>query len=718
MTLLAPIIIPDQPRSQRVTWDPLARQEIEADTLFLLDADLESGYASGAGGLIGGDQQFGDPATDALWLVTSKLQKTAGKYRTGLTTTTTTYGYAWMPGVGLLSTDQFTVEMWLRSKTGAWAAASDQTPWKIGLTTGNYVRFLISGGTLQAQYVVDQNNAATYTAALSYNLTTNPIAAGVWTNVALTRSVNGTLRMYVNGVQVDLAVGSTQARAFADIARGDGLSLVGAAGKGANEFDVSDVRHSRQARVPGVEIVVTNASSISIDRTAPTGATVQKKLLGGLHTLGNATTETLLGSGVMTVVRTDKLLTATPIKAGATDATHPTLGHSGSYSYDWQVVDRTLNYIVALGMEPYLSIDSTPQILGGSVAPFSGAALTTERSYTSGFAPQVPTDFAAFATIAGDLAYHATVELGISVPYWGVWNEPDGSFWLGTQTQYFQLYAAVAAALKAVNPAFKVGGPEVSHNDLSWFDGQIAYCQANGVPLDFVSWHPYSGDIGELQRVRAQVERQRAAVGFAGQLELICGEWTWQPAHLPKPAPDPSPFAVSNYFVNDWAGAFVAASLIEMQNAGVVRGVFTNPVADLPALQYAASGLVSSAARWAPGNAFDLFSRLKATILTSTATVDPGIFHVASKDGAGVVTVLIANLHYRTSGGDQQVVVSVPDLGTAVATLKVVDVTRSNQYDAGLSHAAVESAPANYTQGRVRLALKPRSVALLTITPS
>jgi hypothetical protein len=56
-------------------------------------------------------------------------------------------------------------------------------------------------------------------------------------------------------------------------------------------------------------------------------------------------------------------------------------------------VDRTFDYFLRLGITPYISIDSTPSILGGKCPPFSGDKLKHNRSYESCFTPEVPNDF-------------------------------------------------------------------------------------------------------------------------------------------------------------------------------------------------------------------------------------------------------------------------------------------------------------------------------------
>lgn len=78
--------------------------------------------------------------------------------------------------------------------------------------------------------------------------------------------------------------------------------------------------------------------------------------------------------------------------------------------------------------------------------------------------------------------------------YFEVWNEPDLTtpFFAGTQQDYFHLYEITARAVKAVDPALRVGGPSTSAS--KWVESFVAFCREKDVPLDFVTTHQYPGD--------------------------------------------------------------------------------------------------------------------------------------------------------------------------------------------------------------------------------
>src|SRR5262249_9226026 len=156
-------------------------------------------------------------------------------------------------------------------------------------------------------------------------------------------------------------------------------TVAGAFGKGAPQLTVSDLRISRIARVPRKRSG--DIPSTLTVTTAPTRRDqIRQSLLGGLHSFTSARTDRM-ARGVVRVIRTDKLISATPIKTGPPDAAHPSRGFTGGYSYNWAVVDRTMRYLKSLNVAPYLSIDSTPQLLGGREPALSRPLLSTARSF-------------------------------------------------------------------------------------------------------------------------------------------------------------------------------------------------------------------------------------------------------------------------------------------------------------------------------------------------
>lgn len=713
--------IPDE---QPVTWRPLEKQQLERDTLFLLDPDYEQQQAPFHNG-------FNPDGPAEIWTPGAPVQVVDGKFRKGLRPVTTGSpgrGELFIPGE-FLPADQFLVELWLSANV-PWSELSDIGPLAIGGNAGNAsISLYLNGGQLQLTAAQSWDSPAV-NVVLSDSLTGDDVEADVFAEIAVALAADGTLTL-IRGGKVRASAAFARPGRFSERG-GYGIQLFGRGyhdGPPVQFVTLSDLRISRKHRGLGETITVPGRAQLTVDPSTPTGGTIEAKLPGILHTLAGQGTEAMAAGRVRTV-RTANLIGATPIKAGAVDGTHPALGHSGAYSYDWQVVDRTLAYIVdELGCEPYLSIDSCPQILGGAVAPFSGTDLTTKRCYWQPYAPQRPSDFAEFAKIAADLVYHVTVELGYDVPRWGLWNEPEGGeFWEGTddadrRAAYIALYAAVAPAVKAIDPTLKIGGPETSTANPTWADDLIAYCAANAVPLDFVSFHWYSADVAECAWFRQQIERSRAAHGFAGELELLNGEWGIGPAALNfmNGMLSAGTYPIGNVPQGDYAAAFFARCFIEMQRAGCVRAIATTPVHDVDDATYGSQNyiyggaLMNNTHPWAPLNVYELWSMLSPTIIEHTLTENaPWLDALASKAG-GTIDVFLACQDWRKQRGEiVEITVDVAD-GTPV-TVYVVDDAHSSYLDAGPAHANLESYAGDpVTDGSTLVRLRPRSAALVRI---
>ncbi len=696
--------------AQSAPWNPLEKQEREADTLFLLDADEEAKWKPGEGGLMAGNVNAGFKLSDKVAVVD-------GKFRRGYKSITGDYGYAWTPATGLISPDEWTVEYWVKSDVPA-----DTLNGKMPLAILNehsavWLQYEFAYHKLTMDF--RHNQAPTpVSQRLEYSLQAHPWAANEWHNIATTFK-NGTLRFYVDGALSDEAKGIPAPRIWSDAGRGDGLCIGGAIGRGSNGLTVSDLRISRRARVLGeraANIATPNTLTVSGQET---GVAIEQHLLGGLHYYTDDKTAKM-GQGILRVMRTDKMLTATPIKAGAPDAAHPAAGASGKYAYDWTVVDRTFDYYKKLGVMPYISIDSTPEILGGKTPPFNADYLKNPeaRSGWSGFTPEVPNDMAAFGALVGDLVHHVVKERGDRVPYWGVWNEPDGpGFFSAKLEDYLKVYDACARAVKGVDASLQVGGPETGEYKADWNEGLIKYCAANKLPLDFISWHYYLGELTEFSHANTQNAVWAKQYGLPKVPALINGEWTWQGNNLDGTGY--APFSQQHYHTNDFHAAFVGASLIEMQQAGVKLSIFTNPVAPVEATGWDSSGLVAPTYPWANMNVFRMWNRMAPQVVATTYDGVPGVWQIASRDKTGRLTILLSHWSYRKDSSPV-VTVKLPAMGNKrfKVTQYLVDDAHSNARDAGVAHAELETVPAPpVVNGQMNVSLRPRAVTLLVVEP-
>ena len=106
------------------------------------------------------------------------------------------------------------------------------------------------------------------------------------------------------------------------------------------------------------------------------------------------------------------------------------------------------------------------------------------------------------------------------IEYWEIWNEPDNfpdiadnCMWKGSFQEYLELYKTASKYLKERFPNIKIGGyascgfygifpdgyvgaansSEQTKYFLKCFEDFLKYAKQNNLPLDFFSWHSYSG---------------------------------------------------------------------------------------------------------------------------------------------------------------------------------------------------------------------------------
>jgi xylan 1,4-beta-xylosidase len=160
--------------------------------------------------------------------------------------------------------------------------------------------------------------------------------------------------------------------------------------------------------------------------------------------------------------------------------------HGGRLTYSFFNADRIVDFLLSIGMQPFVELSFMPRALA------SGEA--TIFSYRANVTP--PADYQAWARLVGRLADHWVERYGrdeVRRWYFEVWNEPNlRAFWAGTQAQYFELYRHSAYALKAVDCGLQVGGPATAAN--AWLPEFIHFCDRERLPADFVSTHHYPND--------------------------------------------------------------------------------------------------------------------------------------------------------------------------------------------------------------------------------
>ena len=204
-------------------------------------------------------------------------------------------------------------------------------------------------------------------------------------------------------------------------------------------------------------------------------------------------------SPVPVYVRCHNLLTtgdgAAALKWGSTNAYTEDAQKGPVYS--WRIIDSIFDTYVSRGMKPLAEIGFMPEALSVHPEPYRHhwrPGVPYDSIYTGWAWP--PNDYSKWSALVTAWVRHCVQRYGekeVSSWLWEVWNEPNISYWKGTEQEYFRLYDSTAVAVKKALPAARVGGPATTGPGWStaarWLRDFLTHCAENKVPLDFISYH-------------------------------------------------------------------------------------------------------------------------------------------------------------------------------------------------------------------------------------
>lgn len=152
-------------------------------------------------------------------------------------------------------------------------------------------------------------------------------------------------------------------------------------------------------------------------------------------------------------------------------------------------MDKLFDFLLSVNIKPFVELGFMPIKLA--------TVPNTTFWWKANGCP--PTDYNKWHYLVNETVKHLTERYGISEVkswYFEVWNEPNlGSFFRGTQEDYFKLYEVSVDAVKSVCADYRVGGPSTSGADfregLGYLKSFIRFCDGKNLPVDFFSAHPY-----------------------------------------------------------------------------------------------------------------------------------------------------------------------------------------------------------------------------------
>ncbi len=152
-------------------------------------------------------------------------------------------------------------------------------------------------------------------------------------------------------------------------------------------------------------------------------------------------------------------------------------------------IDKLFDFLLSVNIKPFVELGFMPVKIA--------TVPNTVFWWQANGCP--PTDYDKWHYLVSETVNHLTDRYGadeVKSWYFEVWNEPNlGSFFRGTQEEYFRLYEVSVDAVKSVCNDYRVGGPSTSGADfregLGYLKAFIDFCENKKLPVDFFSAHPY-----------------------------------------------------------------------------------------------------------------------------------------------------------------------------------------------------------------------------------
>ncbi len=208
-------------------------------------------------------------------------------------------------------------------------------------------------------------------------------------------------------------------------------------------------------------------------------------------------------SPVPVFVRTHNLLTTgdgtAALKWGSTNVY--TEDANGNPVYYWKIVDSIFDTYIQRGMKPLAQIGFMPEALSSHPQPYRHywkPGNPYKEIYTGWSYP--PNDYNKWRELVYQWTKHCIERYGkkeVESWWWEVWNEPNITYWQGTQEEYFKTYDYAVDGVRKALPTAKVGGCDATGGGEKFLSAFITHCTSGtnyatgktGSPLDLVLFH-------------------------------------------------------------------------------------------------------------------------------------------------------------------------------------------------------------------------------------
>lgn len=190
--------------------------------------------------------------------------------------------------------------------------------------------------------------------------------------------------------------------------------------------------------------------------------------------------------------------------------------NGNEFTYDFSILDKTVDDIIATGTLPFFSLSYMPSVFT-----------------TSGSIIDVPSDWNNWKNLIKTTIEHYSGRnnKNLNNVYYEVWNEPElpqfGGWKLIGDKDYRSLYFYAAQGAQETENAnkFYLGGPAVGSYYPNWVNNFVSYVAQNNLRLDFYSWHRYTKKPSEYVNDAKNIRNLLSAFPSSANIPLFLTEW-------------------------------------------------------------------------------------------------------------------------------------------------------------------------------------------------
>lgn len=277
---------------------------------------------------------------------------------------------------------------------------------------------------------------------------------------------------------------------------------------------------------------------------------------------------------------------------------------SGNPVYYYDCIDEMMDIWLKNRCKPFFEIGFMPKDLADTRLAEDPACGYTMDSYRRTGWAMPPKDYNRWYDLITNLVTHLKDRYGeaeLETWYFELWNEPDIFYWRGTPEEYHKLYDYTEAAIHAVMPSARFGGPATTGNEefeaggaffLKNFlahvkNGVNYYSGAQGTRIDFTSFHTKGGLYNMNLLAKKQIPSVRRLVNIAKTQATVIREAGYGALECVMSETDPDAWAAGGRFDNfnlnfrntEYYASFVASGYKNLYDLAEQMGMDLRPLA-------------------------------------------------------------------------------------------------------------------------------------------